>query len=210
MRRSTCKPAGGEDARLGRALAEDPLDLRETSRTPPRPRRPALESFSEQIRSTSPIVSRRRRRLPAISACFTCFSSRSRSTSASAIGSASPMPIRPAACERSSMPCLIASIFFSPMPLASSAPSSMALTRSSRLVMPRSFQSSAIVLGPSPGISQQRQQPRRHARGQLVEVGAAAGLDVLLDDLAAATRRALRCRRACPPAHTCGCRRSCR
>ena len=75
------------------------------------------------------------------------------STSASAIGSASTMPIRPRRLLRIAIPCLIDSIFFSPSPsIPSSCPSSIALTSSSMLVMLRSFQNSAIVFGPSPGI----------------------------------------------------------
>ena len=58
------------------------------------------------------------------------------------------------------MPCLIDSIFFSPIPLRpASVPPSIALTSSSRLVMSRSFQSSAMVLGPRPGISSSGSNP---------------------------------------------------
>ncbi len=100
------------------------------------------------------MVSRRRRRLPAISACFTAFISRSRPTSPRAIGIASAIPIRPAALASMAIPCLIASIFLAPIPFnPSNAPESIALISSSWLVTPRSFQNSAIVFGPNPEIS---------------------------------------------------------
>ena len=59
------------------------------------------------------------------------------------------------------------------------------------LVTPRSRQSMPIVLGPRLGICSSGIRPGGHARRQLFVVGAAAGLDVLLDDLLAARADAL-------------------
>ena len=71
-----------------------------------------------------------------------------------ATGSASAMPMRPADRSSSAMPCLIDSIFFAPTPLSpSSLPLAIASVSPAVLVMPRSFHISAIVLGPSPGMS---------------------------------------------------------
>ena len=63
--------ACGEDAGLGLALAEDALDQRGILRRRLMTASPAVGSLRAQTRSMSPMVSRRRRRLPAISACLT-------------------------------------------------------------------------------------------------------------------------------------------
>ena len=96
---------------------------------------------------------------------------------------ASTMPMRPEDCARSSIPCLMASIFFSPMPFETVE---LSLVDGLGEFVERGdvplFPQEGDGLGAEAGDFQHGNQPGGDAGGDFVEILAFAGGDELFDD----------------------------